>query len=392
MTDKELKDALFDINSEMSKLTERSKTTTKPEELAEITENMKSLKLKGDSIIEERRKEISNLKISTTPLTVDGETEKRAQRGKDLLDKKSVTISFADLMTRNQSRSSMLLSNPDLVLPKNMGNTLSNNGFASVSRLINAVTFLPIDKGDTFELPFAKTGLTADATSEGGPYHESTATFDSVSLRKGKYTVLVPISEEFSKLAPAMYEQYVTSELSKCLQRKMIEQIVNGDGTENNFTGIFCIDDTKNKCVLLADDKNHALDKSFVLDAAIEYGGDEDIEGSNESFLFNKTTLATLSKVIGTTKEPYYEIDAKQKTIDTYPFIISSKVPSATGTNYYAAYGNLASYIVGIFNDIVVERDTSVGFKEGMIYYRASVMAGGVCATPEAINRYKLPA
>ena len=105
------------------------------------------------------------------------------------------------------------------------------------------------------------------------------------------------------------------------MKKKLSQQSILGTGTKQ-LTGICAtpkaIDSAK-------DVEISTIDINTLNEAVFNYGGDEDVEQQG-TLLLNKKTLKALSEVKKANGDPAYNIDIKNKTINTIPYEINSNM------------------------------------------------------------------
>ena len=395
MTTKEISDECKDLNAKFDALkaeSEKQETTNErrlaiKDELASIQGKIAERSAEVQKIIRESHIDLNGL--NDGKITQELMSQERMENlGKDLITKRSIVLTQKDMV---QSRNAILTTDTGLITPKSYQNNV-NSPVGAMSRFYDSLNFISVNGGDSFEIPYAIDEVTANKTAEGIAPTASHPSFGTVSLRRGKYSILFYASDEFKRFAPSMYLNYIIGTMQNAMKKKIIDCAINGNGTENNFTGIMLGDDTVNKCIPVAYDQDvSALDKDFVGNAVLTYGGDEDVD-LGASFLLSKADLKNLYKVAGVNKQRAYDFNFNTKTIDTIPYVTSSKVtPLATATTggYFGAYGDFSKYIVGVFSDFTIRFDESCNFVEGLTAYKAEFYAGGVCGTPKSIMRFK---
>ena len=163
------------------------------------------------------------------------------------------------------------------------------------------------------------------------------------------------------------------------LKKKIASQIILGNGSTNNFTGIFS---TNASAIETSKDIEITTIDETTLDKIIyAYGGDEEVEGG-ATLILNKNDLRAFSNLKTSEGRKFHNIDYKAHTIDGMPYIINSNCksvanPLTTAGDYCMAYGSLANYEVPIFSGVEVAKSTDYKFKDGIICYKASVFTGG---------------
>ena len=286
------------------------------------------------------------------------------ERGKALLEKRSVTI-----------------ATDGVILPEYQASNIKP-AFNEVSSLIDNVNIKPFKGGETFQQPYLKGYGTGDYEAEGvAPDSDAEPTFGYAEVKKTKIAAYAENSEELEKLPAADYGREVVKGISIACRKKINREILFGDGDTGHFVGIFDEDAT---AISAETDIDFAEIDEETLDTIIySYGGDEDVE-SVSVLILNKQDLKAFAMLRDSNGRKIHEVKAKGNygTIDGVPFIINSNCKaisdSTTGSgDYCMAYGPLSNYTMGIFSDLEVSRSTDYKFKDGMIAHRGVIFAGG---------------
>ena len=280
----------------------------------------------------------------------------------------------------------------DVLVPKHTSNNLNGYPFNQISGIIDAVNYLPVITGETYEEPYiVETGM-GDYTEQpgtdgnGGMYHEVGIDWDTVQIKKTKITAYSEITKELEKTPSANYADAVEGNVTVSLKKKLAKEIVVGDGAEGHFVGIMS-DAVKANTVSdydLGDINENTLDELIL-----NYGGDEDIE-SKMAILLNKLTLLAFSRVRGSDKRKVYNINYENSTIDGIRFFTSSSVKSfdaATTGDAVIAYGDFNKYRVAVFSDIETARSEHYKFRQGITAFRGDVFMGGNIMAYKAFTR-----
>lgn len=307
----------------------------------------------------------------------DNEMEKREKelnaeyekRGKALLEKRAVKIEGGTLL-----------------VPDHQGKNI-NDTFKPVSTWVDKVATENLQGGESYEEAYVKSYGTGGITEEGTAYTDAEPTFGYAPMSKVKVTAYAEISEETKKLPAVQYYQKVRDAILIALKKKLSQQSMTGTGTKQ-LTGIFAtpvaIDTAK-------DVEITAIDINTLNEAVFNYGGDEDVEQGGVLVL-NKKTLKALSEVKKANGDPAYNIDVKNKTINTIPYEINSNIKDfATATNgdFVMGYGDPTAYKMVTFSPVEVKESTDYKFKEGMICIKGSVFVGGNVVKQDGFVRLK---
>lgn len=354
----EIIDSLEDENADVDTeaLEEESRKLTKQlKEMQGMEARKKLAKDINEGLVEARK--IEKVDYEETRKQELAKVEKQAQ---DLREKRSITVSSKTLLT-----------------PTHQGSDINEN-FNEVSSLVDEVTNETLDGGESYQEAYVKSYGTGGQTDETGDYVDAEPVFAYADINKVKVTAYAEMSEEAEKLPAQDYVAKVENNMEIAIKKKMVEYVLNGTGTKS-FTGIFKnekeIDGTTD--VNVSEINNTTLD-----DIIFAYGGSEDVE-TDAVLILSKEDLKAFSKVRSEDGKKVYNIDVKNKTIDTIPYIISSqchpvsKTDDTTGTYNCMAYGSLKNYKITVFSDMEIQKSTDFKFKQGITSYRASVMAGG---------------
>ena len=334
-------------------------TKPKPEEVPPVEEGA-SRSIKARTNINEHPIE------RTEPIkkVAEGErAERMAKLGEDLKAKRAVKVSSATLL-----------------VPTHDKNTIEPT-FIQYSSIVDRVNQVNLNGGESYRAPFEKGVIDAEAGTEGvAPTGGQETAFDYAEINKMKIVAYAELSEEVKKLPTANYAERVLEGVKTSIKKKIAEQIMQGAGTANSFTGIFSKAES-NKCVLEADDISiTAIDENTLTSLVGAVGGDEAIEGAI-TIILSKVDLLNFAKLRDpATGAKLHNVDFVAQTIDGIPYIISSKckpVATATAGDYCMVAGILSSYEEAIFSDIEILESNDYKFKEGMICYRGTVFAGG---------------
>lgn len=320
---------------------------------------------------EERAKRLPNgvLFDQNDPLATRKEQQKELeQRGKDLRSGKAVKLEGRSVTSASAAISTIA------------SNTI-NPAFDQVGTLDRLVHLTRMHGAESYKKPFVKSYGTGGITKEGGAAVTAEPTMDYATISKIKVTAYAEITEETEKLPDANYAVVVDEAAYGAYRRKIIEQIVNGSGTEQ-LVGIVntptSIIDTKQTKIIAAVDEN-TLDNIIFA-----YGGDESVEG-DAYLILNKLTLQEFAKVKGTDKKRAYDIVIKGNTgtINHIPFVCTSNLASfesVTAGNPYMLYGKLNAYELTEFAPVEMAKSKDYKFKEGMTAVKVVGMVGGSVA------------
>ena len=352
---KEIEDRLTEIRS----MVEKEEDMKKLEEMEKETDKLQEER----SMIE---KKMSLTKMTEIPMiSTKNNAEQRdllEKRGKDLMENRTIKV-----------------SSDEVLLPEHVDSTLAPYPFKPVSELVDRVHTINLQGGETYTKSYVKSYGEAGTTEEGASYTETEPHYGYVTIPKVKVTAYTEITEELEKLPAINYQAEVIKNINISLRKKISQQIIKGDGTTNNFTGIF-----SDKADALKDQTDleiSAIDENTLDDIVFAYGGDEAIE-NGACLIINKNDLRAFAKLRTKEGRKVHNIDYVNLTIDGIPYVLNGNCsalsdPSTSVGTYCIAYGSLFNYEVPIFSNVEIGKSTDYKFKDGIICYKASVFTGG---------------
>ena len=352
---KEIEDRLTEIRG----MVEKEEDMNKLEEMEKETDKLQEER----SMIE---KKMSLCKMTEIPMiSAKNNAEQRdnlEKRGKDLMENRTIKV-----------------SSDEVLLPEHVDSTLAPYPFKPVSELVDRVHTINLQGGETYTKSYVKSYGEAGTTEEGSSYTETEPHYGYVTIPKVKVTAYTEITEELEKLPAINYQAEVIKNINISLRKKISQQIIKGDGTTNNFTGIFS--DKADALKDQADLEISAIDENTLDDIVFAYGGDEAIE-NGACLIINKNDLRAFAKLRTKEGRKVHNIDYVNQTIDGIPYVLNGNCSAlsdpSTGTGTYCiAYGSLFNYEVPIFSNVEIGKSTDYKFKDGIICYKASVFTGG---------------
>ena len=374
MDKEEIKKRLEEIVKALEDENSEEETETLEEEARSLTEQLKKIEK-----MESRKRIADNINsglIEATKIAEDGEERKQMkeqveERATALREKRSITVSSKTLLTPTHQAKEI------------------NDAFQPVSTLIDEVNMEQLDGGESYQEPYVKSYGKGGQTDESGNYVDAEPEFGYADINKVKVTAYAEMTEEAEKLPAQDYVSKVESNMDIAIKRKMVEFALNGTGTKS-FVGIF-----KNEEEITGDTDVviSKIDETTLDEIVFSYGGVEAVEDG--TLILSKEDLKAFSKVRTTDGKKVYDIDKKNKTIDTIPYVISSEChpvsadDKTAGTYNCMAYGSLKNYKVTLFSDLEIKKSTDYKFKEGITAYRGSVMAGGNTVKLDGFVRVK---
>lgn len=279
-----------------------------------------------------------------------------------------------------------------VLVPVHKSNNLQGFPFNQVSHILDAVNYLSLPNGETYDEPYVtETGMadyTAQAGSNGsgGDYKDVGITWDQVQVKKTKLTAYSEVTKELEKTPAANYANAVEGNITVSLKKKLAKEIVDGDGAEGHFVGIMS---NAVKANTVVDFNLGVINENTLDELILNYGGEEDIE-SKMAILLNKLTLLAFSRVRGSDKRKVYTINYENGTIDGIKFFTSGYVKSfdsAVTGDAIIAYGDFNKYRVAVFSDIDTARSEHYKFRQGITAFRGDVFMGGNIMAYHAFSR-----
>lgn len=390
---------IAELEQQMTDLVKRSEASEDVNELRSINhdiencraqiETLKQAKAAVDEAVDERTKAVNDAaeqreaKVPEGALNTEKRDEKKPaddleERGANL-KQRGKSVRFASNILFNEKRS-VTTTTPTIVVPTFTSSTI-NDGFNTVSGLIDRVKHVPLNGGESYEEPYRIDIPEGVYTAEGVAASDTDVTFDKAAMTKAKITAYSEISREMLRLPNADYAGYVQNAIRESIRAKMAHEILVGAGTTNSFVGIF-----STKATAIDSTTDLTLDgiNDETLDQIVfNYGGKEDVEDA-AVLILNKLDLLAFAAVRTSTKQKFYDIQSHGNygTINGIPYIINSACSQLTDTtkktaDYCMAYGSLSSYTIATFADIEVAQSDQYKFKEGMISNRGDVYAAG---------------
>ncbi|MBD5086691.1 MAG: phage major capsid protein [Clostridiales bacterium] len=251
----------------------------------------------------------------------------------------------------------------------------------TLDKLVNVV-HLEGTGAESYKKPFMKNIGEGEIVKEGqSPSTSAEPEFDYAEINKVKIVAYAEINEEIEKLPSANYLAEVDKAVLGAWRKKVIEQMVKGQGSGNSeLVGIV---NAPEKIIAKSQKKTTTTIDENTLDSIIfAYGGDENVEG-DATLILNKLTLKEFAKVKGSDKRRAYDIVVRGNsgTINGIPFVCTSKLPAygddKSASTPYMIYGKLQGYELAYFTYLEVEKSKDYKFKEGVICLKVSGHVGG---------------
>lgn len=315
------------------------------------------------------------------------------ERAKDLKSGKSIKMAFSDKEER-----SITVNGGTILVPKKYKNSIEES-FNSISGMVDQLNTIPLNGGESYDVPFEKTYGEGDYTTEGGEYKDIDVETDYVETGRAKITAYAEVTKEVKKLPAANYLALVNKRVIGSIKKKIGAQSIVGAGTTNTITGIY----NANEKVMPGDSdiEIEKIDADTLNDITFAYGGDEDVEAP-QTLVLTKADLKAFAKVKAADGRPIYKITKKGTTGTiaytdeglSVPFVINSACNSlssakTTAGKFTMIYGCLEDFELPVFSDIDVQESSDYQFKKGIIAYRADVIIGGTVSKYNGFVRVK---
>ncbi len=303
------------------------------------------------------------------------EEEAAEKRGKDLLEKRSVTVASTGILVPTQQATDIRPT------------------FNEVSGLIDRVGQKTLIGGESFEQSYISGYGTGDYKAEEAEYATAEPTFGYAAINKSKVTAYAEDTEELQKLPAAAYDAEVVKGITVAARKKITREILVGTGATNHLAGIFSAAATAIDAA--TDIEFSEIDETTLDEIIYSFGGDEDVEDT-AVLILNKLDLKAFASLRSSDGKRIYNVVSRGNTgtIDGVPFIINSACEAvsdsgASSGDYCMAYGPLSNYMLVIFSDMDVRRSEDYKFKQGMIAHRGSIFAGGNVISKNGFLRVK---
>lgn len=366
----------------------------KKQRVLEINNRIAELDKELDSAdiarIEEIENEVKELTQERTKLTkeIAAESRRGFQTGSKVENPEAETDKEVEERARALKQGRALsIDGIDMLSIEHQSNTI-NPTFNQVSNLVTRLGIKALPGGESYRKAYLKGYGTAGYTGEGDNYTETEPTWDYAEINKAKITAYTEISEEFEKLAPAMYLTEVQNNLRISLLKKLAIEVLKGDGASNHLTGIFS---SNAKAIETAKDiEISTIDENTLDDLIYAYGGDEDFSAG--VLILSKADLREFAKVRGSDKKKVYTIDKVNQTIDGIPYVINSAITplaQAAAGDYVMAYGSLSNYELVSFSPVEIMKSYDYKFRQGQIAFKASGFFGGNVTSYNGFLRVK---
>lgn len=313
---------------------------------------------------------------------IDKEEEKRiSEKAEELRAGKAIKLS-----TGIEKRA-VTVSGSGVLVPAKTKREIADS-YDKPSSLVDRLNVVPMDGGESYDVPFEKTIGEGGITKEGEAATTAEPTFDHVATNKVKVTAYAEVSEEVEKLPDADYLTRVQQSVTKALKKKIGKMVITGSESDDpkSFNGIY---NTPAKVITGNDDVSIAsIDADTLNTIVFALGSDEETE-DEAVLILNKADLEEFAKVKDADGKFTYKITRNKGTgkisyqngSAEVEYVINSACNSLTKASTKdiktMIYGALENFELPVFSEIEVKVSDDYKFKEGMKCIKATVMVGG---------------
>lgn len=364
---------LEELKAKLAELEAKNAESEDEEELKATGEGIDAVK----ADIEKVKAEIAEIEAKVADLDKPKEGEstegrknmnhmkKEERKNMNMQEKEARAKKFVEtrrMAIEDEEVRSVLVSGGTLVTPTGTDG-INDNGFAKVSSILDLIKVVNCVGMGANKVAYEDTDATADKQTEGGSAKSSDPTFGFVEIRPESIAVLSSISKQAKKQSPLQYEAKVKESAMVALRKKasaiVIEKVLASD--------------------LLGTLTLTALDHTAVRKIALNYGGEEGVEGEAHLVL-NKADLITLGDARGQNeKKAVFEIipDANPNTGVikdgglTTRYVIDKNMPVGT-----MLYGQLKNIELDLFSNYEIAVSEDFYFDKLMDAIRGDVELG----------------
>lgn len=276
--------------------------------------------------------------------------------------------------TKGEARS-VLVSSGKIATPTAVHGI--NDNMETPSSIIDMVNIVDANGMGSDKVAYHDTDATAATTLEGAAANESDPVFGFVEITPEKETVISYISEEVKAQTPLNYQAKVDESARKALRAKASAYVAHKLQTSSLVKALEVATAT--------------IDENTLRNIVLNYGGDENVQGSAVLFL-NKADLIAFGAVRGSDKKPVYEIipDAVNPNVGiikeggtSVKYCLNKYLTALTGSAKGAEaiktmyYGNPLNFQLDLFSDYIVKVSEDYKFSEGLLAIRGAVQLGG---------------
>ncbi len=262
-----------------------------------------------------------------------------------------------------------LISGGKIATPTEVGGI--NDAFTQVSSIVDMVKVVDCSGMGAYKVAYEIAAATAAKQTEGAEAAASDMTTGYVEITPETAAVVSYISKQVRKQSPLNYTEKVRSSALTALRKyaaKLIITNAKASTLTKKLTGI-------------------AIDDKTLRKVALNYGGNEGVEGG-AVLVLNKTSLIAFGDVRGTQdKKPVYEITPDTSNPNTG--IIKDgglSVKYCIDSNMGAGellYGNMHCFELGLFSDYEISVSVDRAIEKLMLTIVGDVMLGGAVTVNE---------
>lgn len=339
--------------------------------------DLEALTQETDSLIEERKGILDAIETRKSLLDkiANDNTLPTVDRKEETINmsnfEQTRTIKLGAEETRN-------ILSTGVAKPVGVNETINDN-MNMASSIVDMVKTVSCEGMGSNMVVYVDTDATAGDRTEGVAPSNGEPTFGKVTIAPKLVGVLGYVSNEIKKQSPVQYESKVRTEFNKALKNKIAKVIVDA-----------IYDDTSiaKRVTDIA-----KIDATTLRKLALNYGGDDSVEGNAVLFL-TKADLVAFGDVRGTNeKKAVYEITPDTMNPNTgiirdgglaVRYCLCSQLNSLTGAVASASddvctmiYGQPQAFELDVFGASNVLADESYKFAEGLITIKGEASANG---------------
>ena len=259
--------------------------------------------------------------------------------------------------------------------------------FPMVSSLIDAVTHVSFNGGESYNAPFVLGFDEAYYTDEAAEAALIDAQFGYAELNKCKITAYAELSRELEKLPSANYADMIFQIVRTSIRKALTKEILFGQGINDAGDRYRIVGICSDKATAINSTTDVAVSQitdTLLDEILLAYGGDTDIE-TPATLVLSKQDLMAFSRVRSSVKSKIYEIvytSGNTGRISGVPFIIDSNLKplsdaSTASGEYCMIYGNPKNYTLVEFSPLTVKKSVHYKFPRGLVCFRGSAVVAG---------------
>lgn len=304
-------------------------------------------------------------------------------RVNDLRNGRSVVFTAQEI--RREIGNALLAGSGQVTEPVGGGSAVHDPVSVGYSSIIDQVRTMDLSGVAAWQEPYVKSALTAHGANPkamaGKLRAESAAAFGIAELRPYEVSVTTFVDRNIKDLTNAAYFDKIYSMAMTALRKKVVDLIINGDGSESPI--FFGIKNAKNKDgeAIFAECPVAEIDTDTLNELYFSYGDDETI-GANARLLLTKPNLSAIGKLRSTGEQNrLFKIahaagSANTGTIEDGGTVIPYTLASAVGNNSLL-FGDPINYLLGVFGGYSIRVDESYKAGERLLTILGDVKVGG---------------